>query len=309
RQTFVNDMVDRRRLTNAVGLNSASFNLARMIGPAVAGWLIAAAGSGARATGWVILLNAASYAAVVISLFLIRASELDPVPRLVAAKGQLIEGVRYVRHRADIMMVLAIVFCAGTFGFNFQMTTALMATEVYDKGAGEYGNLGSILAVGSLVGSLFAARRVVTRQRLVVVAGVVFGGIEMIAGLMPSYLTFALLLPLCGVTALTMVTAANAYVQTATDAVVRGRVMALYMMIFMGGTPLGAPALGWVSDHFGARWTLIGGGLLTAVGTLAAAAFFGPRQGVSASTAWHAGPRLLRSVRQTNETVEEIASV
>ena len=132
RQTFVNEMVDRDRMANAVGLNSASFNLARMIGPAAAGGLISLLGSGVRATGWVILLNALSYVAVLVSLWRIRVDELTPTRRLTTSKGQLREGVRYVRSRPDIILVMAVVFSAGTFGLNFQMTTALMATKVYD---------------------------------------------------------------------------------------------------------------------------------------------------------------------------------
>jgi MFS family permease len=287
RQAFVNEMVDRDRLANAVGLNSASFNLARMIGPAVAGLLIAWMGEGVAATGYVILLNAASYVAVVVSLSMMRADELNPVPPLGRAKGQLRDGIRYVRSRPDILLIMAIVFCCGTFGLNFQMTTALMATEVFDKGAGEFGLLGSIIAVGSLAGSLLAARRRQPRQRLVVLGAIAFGVIELITGLMPSYLTFALMLPLCGLAALTVITAANALVQMTVSADMRGRVMALYMAIFMGGTPIGAPLLGWIAEHFGARWTLVGGGALTALGTVAATAWLARRQGV------HFTPHLL----------------
>ena len=278
RQAFVNEMVPRDELPNAVGLNSASFNLARMIGPALAGLLIASLGSGVGATGWVILINAATYIAVIVSLKMMRGDDLTPIDRLVRASGQIRDGLRYVRGRPDIMLVMAIVFSAGTFGLNFQMTTALMATEVYGKGAGEYGLLGSILAVGSLAGSLLAARRGVSRQRLVVAAAFVFGGTVVVAGLMPSYLTFALVLPICGITALTLITSANAFVQMSTDAHVRGRVMALYLAIFMGGTPIGAPLLGWVAEHYGARWTLVGGGTLTMAGTLLAAAVFARSQ-------------------------------
>ena len=278
RQAFVNEMVPRSELPNAVALNSASFNLARMIGPAVAGVLIAALGSGVTATGWVILVNAATYAAVIVSLSRMRSDELTPINRLVRGKGQIRDGLRYVRGRPDIMLLMAIVFSAGTFGLNFQMTTALMATEVYGKGAGEYGLLGSILAIGSLAGSLLAARRALSRQRLVIGAGVAFGASEIVAGLMPNYFTFALILPLCGITALTLITAANSLVQMSTDAAVRGRVMALYLAIFMGGTPLGAPLLGWVAEQYGARWTLVGGGALTMLGTLVATAVFARSQ-------------------------------
>lgn len=278
RQAFVNEMVPREQLANAVGLNSASFNLARMVGPALAGGLIAALGSGVSATGWVILINAASYVAVVLSLTRMDGGELTPVDRLLRGKGQIRDGLRYVRDRPDIMLLMAIVFSAGTFGLNFQMTTALMATEVYGKGAGEYGLLGSILAIGSLTGSLVAARRATPSRRLVVGAAIAFGAAEVLAGLMPTYATFALLLPLCGVTALTLITSANALVQMSTDTAVRGRVMALYLAIFMGGTPIGAPMLGWVAERYGARWTMIGGGALTMLGTLVATAVFARNQ-------------------------------
>jgi len=289
RQAFVNEMVTRDQLPNAVGLNSASFNLARMIGPAVAGLLIAWMGSGVGATGWVILVNAASYGAVIVSLTRMRADELVPSTPLPRARGQLRDGLRYVRSRPDIMLVMAVVFCCGTFGLNFQMTTALMATEVYGMGAGEFGVLGSILAVGSLAGSLLAARRVVSRQRLVVVAAIAFGAVEVIAGLMPTYLLFAAILPLCGFAGLTVITAANAFVQLASDPQMRGRVMALYLAIFMGGTPIGAPLLGIVADSVGARWTLIGGGMLTMLGTAGAAVLFARRQGVAVTP--HLRPR------------------
>ena len=182
--------------------------------------------------------------------------------------------------RPDIMLVLGVIFFAGTFGFNFQMTTALMATEVYGKGAGEYGVLGSILAIGSLTGALLAARRTASRQRLVVVGALAFGVTEMVAGLMPTYLSFALFLPVCGFASMTLVTAANAFVQMAADPTMRGRVLALYMMVFMGGTPLGAPLLGYVAEHFGARWTLVGGGALTVIGTVLSVAIAGRRQGL-----------------------------
>ena len=262
-------MVGRETLTNAVALNSASFNLGRMIGPAVAGGIIALLGSGVGASGWVILLNSATYLAVLVALKRMRSEELHPVPTLPRAKGQLREGIAYVRSRPDIMLVMAVLACAGTFGFNFQMTMALMATEVYGKGAGEYGLLGSILAIGSLSGALIAARRTASSQRLVVVSAVVFGLVTLAAGLMPTYLTFALVLPVAGITSMTLMTAANSFVQMATDPAMRGRVLALYFAVFMGGTPIGAPLLGWVAEHAGARWTLIGGGGITALGAVA----------------------------------------
>ncbi len=267
RQTFVSEMVDHDDLSNAVGLNSASFNLARLVGPALAGLSIAALGSGVQATGWVILVNGLSYAAPILALARLDGRALaTPLP-VGREPGQIRAGLGYVRGRPDLMLILGIVFFAGTFGLNFQMTSALMATEVYGRGPAEYGLLGSFLAVGSLAGSLVAARRVRTRHRVVVGAAIAFGTLEMVAGLMPTYLLFALMCPLLGLAALTMITSANTFVQLHTEPAMRGRVMALYMMIFIGGTPLGSPFIGWVGEMFGARWTLLVGGALTVLGT------------------------------------------
>jgi MFS family permease len=170
--------------------------------------------------------------------------------------------------------VLAIVFFAGTFGLNFQLTSALMATQVYHKGAGEYGLLGSTMAIGSLAGALLAARRQRVRARFVVLAALAFGAAEVAAGAMPSYVSFAVWTPVLGLTALTMITAANAMMQLGVTPEYRGRVMALYLMVFMGGTPLGAPIVGFVGEQLGARWTLLGGGAITVAGTLVAVALF-----------------------------------
>ena len=275
RQSFVSEMVGPDDLSNAVGLNSASFNLARVIGPALSGVLIAALGSGVRATGAVILFNGVSYLAVIAALQVMRAQDLTPVVPAPRSKGMIRDGVRYVRGRPDLMLIMVAAFFAGTFGMNFQMTSALMATQVYDKGPGEYGLLGTTLAVGSLTGALLGARRVGRpRQRLVVLAGLAFGSVEIVLGLMPSYLTFALVTPVLGLSLLTMLNAANTTVQLSVDPAMRGRVMALYMMVVMGGTPLGAPVVGWVGATFGARWTLIGGGAMSVLGVLLAVAVF-----------------------------------
>jgi len=288
RQSFVVEMVGTDDLANAVGLNSASFNSARIVGPAVAGLLIAALGSGVNATGWAILLNAVSYLAVLGSLRALDGSRLHPSTPSPRGRGAVREGMRYVRARPDLMLLLATVFFVGTFGLNFQMTTALMATEVFAKGAAEYGVLGSIMAIGSLGGSLLAARRSNPRLRLVVGAALVFAAVEIVLGLMPTYLTFALLLPVVGVFALTMITSANAMIQLTVAPEMRGRVAALYLMIFMGGTPAGAPVIGWIGEEFGARWTLIGGGLITLLGTAVALAVF-----VQLGQ-WAVRPRLVR---------------
>ncbi|KQP66302.1 MFS transporter [Nocardioides sp. Leaf285] len=266
RQSFVSEMVGRDDVTNAVSLNSAAFNTARIAGPGLAGLMIGALGGGARATGWVILVNAVSYAAVIWQLQRMDTAQLHTTELRGRTPGMLREGVRYVRSQPKMMMILVLVFFAGTFGMNFQITSALMATEVYGLGASEFGVLGSAMAVGSLVAALLAARRTRIRLRLLVLSGVGFGVANIVAGLLPSYLVFACFVPLIGFCTLTLLNSANATLQLESDPALRGRVMALYMTIVMGGTPLGSPFIGWVGEHLGARWTLVVGGSLTLVG-------------------------------------------
>jgi MFS family permease len=279
RQSFVSEMVGPDDLTNAVGLNSATFNVARILGPGLAGLMIGALGGGAEATGWVILINAASYAAVIWQLErmdprLLHTAELRP-----KTPGMLVEGVRYVRSQPKMVMILIMVFFAGTFGMNFQITSALMATQVFGKGAGEFGILGSAMAVGSLTGALLAARRTRIRMRLLVGAALGFGAAEVVAGLLPSYVAFAAFAPVIGLCTLTLLNSANATMQLESDPALRGRVMALYMTIVMGGTPLGSPIIGWIGEHLGARWTLVSGGVLTMAGVLVAVLVLAHLQG------------------------------
>ncbi|MGC4940971.1 MFS transporter [Kribbella sp. DT2] len=287
RQAFVVEMVGKDDLQNAVGLNSASFNAARLIGPGLAGLLIAWIG-----TGPVIIINGFSYAAVILSLWLMVPDELHTPKMAGREKGMIRDGMRYLWRRPDLMMVLVAVFFAGTFGLNFQMTSALMATSAFHKGAGEYGILGSILAIGSLVGALLAARRVRTRGRLVIGAALAFGVMDVVSGLMPTYLSFAAVLPLVGFTALTMLTAANATMQLGIEPTMRGRVMALYMTVLMGGTPLGSPFIGWIGQEFGARWSLVVGGGLTILGTVGSVLYFSRRQGLAIRPRLLPRPRL-----------------
>jgi MFS family permease len=259
RQTFVAELVPASKLANAVGLNSASFNAARLIGPGVAGLLIAAVG-----TGWVFLINAVTFAATILSLTQMRKSELSPMPTTVRAKGQLREGIAYVRGRSDILVIMVVVGVVSTFGLNFQLTSAMMARSEFGKGAGEYGVLGSVLAIGSLTGALLAARRERPRVRLVIGSAFAFGITTGVMALMPSYLAFAIACIPVGLASLTMMTAANATIQMSTDPAVRGRVMALYMMVFLGATPIGSPIVGWIGETYGPRWA-IGIGSITAL--------------------------------------------
>jgi MFS family permease len=180
------------------------------------------------------------------------------------------EAARYVVDRPELVFVFVVAFAAGTFGMNFQITNALMATAVFGRGAGEFGILGSAMAVGSLTGALLAARRGGTRRLILVLSAASFAIAEIAAGLMPSYRTFALWLPVVGICSITMLNALQTCVQLAVSAELRGRVMALYMMVLMGGTPAGAPVIGWVGETFGPRWTLIAGGTITLAAVLVA---------------------------------------
>jgi MFS family permease len=263
RQAFAVELVGKDDLPNAVSLNSATFNSGRVLGPAAAGLLINAIG-----TGPVFLVNAASYVAVLAGLLMIRTAELQVSKRVARAPGQLRAGLTYVRRRPELLWPIVLVAVIGTFGLNFQITTALVAKLVFHRGAGAYGLLGTAFAFGSLIGALLAARRGIPRQRLLLGAALAFGLLEIVVGLMPTYTSFLLLLIPTGFAVLTFTTAANASVQLASSAAMRGRVMALYVLVFLGGTPIGAPVIGWLAETYGARWSLIGGGLVSAVATL-----------------------------------------
>ena len=282
RQSFVIEMVGPEYLPNAVALNSASFNLARLAGPAVAGVLIAAA-----STGPVFLLNAASFGATLLALAKLRTSELHRAPREPRGKGQITAALRYIRARPPLLLTMIIVFFVGTFGLNFQLTMALFARDVFDRGADAFGLLSSALAVGTLGGSLLAARRGRPRMRLVVGAAVAFGALEIVTGLMPTYWTFLVMLVPTGFAALTLLTAAVATIQLDAAPALRGRVMAIYMMVFMGGTPLGAPVIGTFAEAIGPRWSLLIGGFVSLVAAVVTAHVIARRAGVAVHARLH----------------------
>ena len=251
RQTFVSELVGEGDLSNAVGLNSTSFNAARLIGPAVAGLLIARVG-----TGCVFLLNAASFAAVLGSLCLLRVGELHREKRAPRTRGSFAEGFRYLWKRPDLQTILLMLFLIGTFGLNFPIFISTMAVRVFHAGAGQYGLLTSIMAIGSVTGALLAARRAKPRLALLLTGTALFGCGFALAAIMPNYWFFSLTLILIGVSAQTITTTAISMVQLSTEPAMRGRVMALLLAIALGGTPVGAPLVGWVADRFGPRWAL-----------------------------------------------------
>ena len=271
RQTFAVEMVGPGDLSNAIALNSAIFNMARIVGPAIAGVLIAAIG-----TGPVFLINSASFGAVLFGLYLMREDELYIRERVPKAKGQLREGLRYVRERRDLVMVLIIVGFVAAFGMNFQVTIALISRGVFHSGASSFGIASTVFAFGALSGSLLSARRRRPRLRLLVVAGAAFGALEIVTGFMPNYISFLVMLVPTGLALLTFNTTANAVMQLSVSAAMRGRVMGLYMLVFAGSAPVGSPLIGWLAEVFGPRSGLIIGGVASLIAVIGVVAVMAP---------------------------------
>jgi MFS family permease len=262
RQTFVTQLVEPALLANAVGLNSTSFNAARMVGPAIAGLVIAAVGS-----GYVFLINAASFVAVLTALAMLRLDRPKPAGRA-ASRGGLADGFRYVLGRPDLKVILSMLFLIGTFGLNFPIYISTMSVGVFHVGAGQFGLLTSMMAAGSVTGALLAAARTRPGIPLLAVAAAMFGVTCAIAAFAPFYLAFGLILFTVGLSAQTFTTSTNSLTQLSTEPAMRGRVIAILMAIALGGTPIGAPIVGWIADQFGPRWALSVG---AAAGILAAA--------------------------------------
>jgi len=235
RQTFVSELVGEADLPNAVALNSTSFNAARMIA---------------------FLINAASFGAVLCSLAFLRAGELHPSRRALRAPGSFVAGFRYVWQRPDLRAILLMLFLIGTFGLNFPIFISTMAVSVFHAGAGEFGLLTSMMAIGTVAGALLAAGREKPRIELLFIGAALFGGGCALAAIMPTYWLFGLVLVLIGVSALTVTNSTNSLMQLSTEPAMRGRVMAIRLAIAMGGTPIGAPIVGWIADRFGPRWAL-----------------------------------------------------
>ncbi len=264
RQSFTAEIVGKADLPNAVSLNSANFNLARLIGPGLSGLLIAAFGTGPS-----FLLNAVSYLFIITALLFLRERDMfiENKPNL---NAKISEAFRYVKARPDIYAVMITVFFTATFGLNFMLFNTLMTTKVFGKGAAAYGALGSILAIGSLTGALISARLEKKRHPSYVMQGsALFGVIVVIESFAPTFTVYACLLPIGGCIALLTLVSANSMVQVRTDPAIRGRVMGIYLTIFMGGTPLGSPLIGWLSTTIGVRQTMfICGSITFAAATL-----------------------------------------
>ena len=251
RQTFVSELVGETDLSNAVALNSMSFNSARMIGPAVAGLLIAGVG-----TGWVFLINALSFAAVLGALCLLRVQELHRKEVTAQTRGNFADGFRYIWQRPDLKALLFMIFLVGTFGLNFPIFISTMSVTVFHVGASHYGLLTSIMAVGSVTGALIVAKRARMHIALLGVSALIFGIGFILAALMPNYWLFAVVLVMIGISTQVLTTGSVSIIQLSTEPAMRGRVVAILLAIAFGGAPIGAPIVGWVADTFGARWAL-----------------------------------------------------
>ena len=263
RQAFAAEIVGNDDLPNAVSLNSANFNAGRLIGPAISGGLVAAFGTGPS-----FLVNGFSYIFAIIAMLNLREQEFFHQERS-PSKTSVREGLRYTLKRPDIYVVMLMVFFLGTFGLNFQVFNALMATKEFGKGPASFGLLGTYVAIGSFSGAIASARLERFRQtRFVILAGAIFSTAVIILSGMPNYTAYALFLPICGVSALTTMIMANSIVQVNTDPVIRGRVMGIYLFIFMGGTPVGSPLIGVLSEIIGIRATIAGCGSITLFATL-----------------------------------------
>jgi MFS family permease len=251
RQSFTAEIVGHSDVANAVSLNSANFNAGRLVGPALSGFLIAH-----FSTGPSFLINATTYLFVILALLFMRSSDFF-IQKKEETLGTIREGLRYAKARPDLYVVMALVFFAATFGLNFQIFNALMASKEFGKGPAEFGLLGTYIAIGSLSGALLSARLERFRNaKFVIRLGVWFSIVVIVLSVAPTYTWYSLWLPICGISALTMLISANSYVQVNSDPAVRGRVMGIYLLVFMGGTPLGSMLIGYLTEAVGTRETI-----------------------------------------------------
>jgi MFS family permease len=302
RQAFVVELVGPADLPNAVGLNSAVFNSARIMGPAIAGVLISAIG-----TSVVFLGNAASFAAPIVALVLMRDDELHRGKPVAKAKGQARAGLRYVRSRPELLMPIVLIGIVGMFGLNFQMTLALMAKQTFHRDASAYGFLSTALAAGSLLGALVAAKRAEPRHRILYAGAFAFGALEFVDAFLPSYWMLVVLLVPTGLAILTMTTSANSLCQLQSAPAMRGRVMALYVLVFLGGTPIGAPIIGAMAAAWGPRSSLYVGGAATMLAAIGCAIAFARAQRVTVQA--HLRPRPhLEVLAEEHAVLEEARS-
>lgn len=251
KQSFAMDMVGPEDLTNAVGLNSVVVNSSRIIGPAVAGVLIWRVG-----LSWTFLLNAVSFMGVLVALLAMRPAELHHVPRVRRGRGQVRAGMRYAWSLWELRVPLLMMAVMGTLSYNFTVTLPLFASDVFHRGGGALGALTTAMGIGALAGALVVASRRRPSYRLLIAVSFVFGVLALAVSLAPTLpLALALLVPM-GAAGIAFIALANSLLQLHSSGQMRGRVMALWAIVFLGSTPIGAPLTGLVAEHFGARASL-----------------------------------------------------
>jgi MFS family permease len=260
RQVFVNELVGPDYLRNAISVNSTTFQLGGLIGPAVAGALLTAVGG-----GWAFVFNAIACTITVLMLSLLRAHELHIAPPTPKSKGMVREAVRYAWRKQTIRWPWALAAVVAVFSLSLPVLLAGYADHVFKIGAGGYGLLNTLVALGSLAGAIASARRRLLRLETVVVAAALYGALLALAAFMPSLPAFAALMAVSGFWALTFMTSANQLVQTSANMGIRGRVMSLYTMVLIGGQALGGPMLGGLAQGLGPPWAMFLGGLVPAV--------------------------------------------
>lgn len=267
RQAFVTEVVPEDRLRAAISLNAAVFQATRLIGPAIASVLIATAG-----TGWVFALNALCYLGPTVGLLMLRPCDLHPAPAAARAQSTVASAVRYLRGRPDVLWTIFLVGMLGTFGLNFPIVLTAMAKSAFGGNAGTYGLFNIVLGAGSAAGAILAGAGARPRTRAIVITAAVFGVLQATAALAPDMAVFLALLVVMGLVNLVCQAMANASVQLAVDPEIRGRVMGLYMLVFIGGTPIGAPLIGAITSHYGARTGMLVCGVIPAVAAVVTAA-------------------------------------
>ena len=260
RQSFVSEMVENQDLANAVSLNAVVMNSARIIGPGIAGVIIYAFG-----TGSLFIANAASFVAVIGALLAMRVGELNISERVVRSKGQLIEGFRYVRSSGNLMVPLVMMVLVGTLAFEFQVSLPLLASSTFHQGAGTYAAFMAFMGVGAVIGGLLSATFPRTSINSLAVTSLSFGALMLVAAIMPSPVWAVVAMIPMGTASIVFISIANSTLQVNSDPMLRGRVMSLFTVAFMGSTPVGAPIVGYIGQHFGARYSIVIGGIAAAV--------------------------------------------
>ncbi len=268
RQAFVSEMVGRELLPNAVSLNSVVMNSARVVGPAIGGVLIYTTGFAAC-----FFVNAGSYVAVIVALLLMRTADLHRAERVVRGKGQIREVLRYAWRTPGLRDPLLAMAVVGTLAFNFTTTLPLLAEYTFHGGAGTYSTFTAAMGAGAVMGGLLVAHRSRPSTALLCLIGLAFGVMIALAGLLPTEPLTVVALAAMGVCSISFIATANATVQLTAEPSMRGRVMSLYAIAFLGNTPIGAPLMGWISDTSSPRLALVVG----AVATFAASAVLAPR--------------------------------